>query len=151
MSQLRTNSIVPVGGVPAGASGGGIVQIVKTSSSTQFSTSSTSYQDTISASITPRSTSNKILVIATAPVLSQSTSEVHTIIVRGTTTICGPVKNGASTMWGSATMVYLDSPATTSSTTYKIQFKSSLGATVYLGTGDTNGENVNLTLLEISG
>lgn len=29
MSQIRTNSIVPSGGVPAGADGGGIIQVVE--------------------------------------------------------------------------------------------------------------------------
>jgi len=152
MSQLRTNSIVPVGGIPAGASGGGVIQLVKTSSSTQYSSSSTTYQDTISASITPRSTSNKILILATAPVLSASSAEVQAILVRGTTQICGPTKNGQSTMWGSTSLIFLDSPATTSSTTYKIQFRSHIsGTTVYFGTGDVDSNNVSLHLLEISG
>ena len=154
MSQLRTNSIVPVGGIPAGASGGGIVQMVKTSSNSQFSTASSTFQDVISASITPRSTSSKILVIASAPVLAQGNSEVHTIVQRGTTTICGPSKNSGTSIWSGFTIVVLDSPATTSSTTYKIQFKSHNAAnTIYMGTGSPSDgiETVNITLLEISG
>ena len=30
MSQLKVNSIVPVGGLPSGATGGGIIQTVQT-------------------------------------------------------------------------------------------------------------------------
>ena len=33
MSQLKVNSIIPVSGVPAGATGGGIVQVVHTTKS----------------------------------------------------------------------------------------------------------------------
>ena len=65
MSQLRTNSIVPVGGIPAGASGGGIIQVVQTVKTDDASTTSNSYTDItgLSVTITPRSTSNKILII----------------------------------------------------------------------------------------
>jgi hypothetical protein len=64
MSQLRTNSIVPVGGIPAGASGGGVVQIVEGSTITQVESSFSSETNLgLSASITPRSSSNKILIM----------------------------------------------------------------------------------------
>ena len=33
MSQLKVNSIVPAGGLPSGATGGGIIQIVQTKKS----------------------------------------------------------------------------------------------------------------------
>jgi hypothetical protein len=61
MSQLRTNSIVPVGGIPAGASGGGIIQVVQTQYTSSFDTSSSTFVDVtnFTATITPRSTVTK--------------------------------------------------------------------------------------------
>ena len=71
MSQLKVNSIVPVGGLPAGASGGGIIQTVTATHSTQVSQASngsgstqTTLSDTgLTASITPSSNSSKVLVM----------------------------------------------------------------------------------------
>ena len=70
MSTLKVNSIIPVGGVPTGG-GGGIVQIVTATHNSQVSQSSngsgntqTTLTDTgLTASITPTSTSNKVLVM----------------------------------------------------------------------------------------
>jgi formyltetrahydrofolate synthetase len=42
---LRTDSILPVGGLPGGASGGGIVQVVSTQKTNIFTTTSVSYVD----------------------------------------------------------------------------------------------------------
>jgi len=41
MSQVRTNSIVPAGGIPGGASGGGIIQCVSTTKTDIFSSTTT--------------------------------------------------------------------------------------------------------------
>ena len=41
MSQLKVNSIVPVGGLPSGASGGGIIQVVQAVKTNTASTTST--------------------------------------------------------------------------------------------------------------
>ena len=64
MSQLKVNSIVPVGGLSSGANGG-IIQVVQSVKTDTFSTSSSSFTDItgLSATITPSSNSNKILVI----------------------------------------------------------------------------------------
>ena len=72
MSQLKVNSIIPVGGVPTGG-GGGIVKIISVSDSIRESTGSflftDSYTDTpFTVDITPSSTSNKILLLATGSV-----------------------------------------------------------------------------------
>ena len=65
MSELRTNRIVPRDGLPAGASGGGIIQVVH--NSTQVGQSHGFSQDNfvdtgLSASITPTRSDSKILV-----------------------------------------------------------------------------------------
>ena len=61
MSQLKVNSIVPVGGLPSGANGGIIqcVQTVKTDTTSQSLTGSSNFFDIsgMSVSITPSSNS----------------------------------------------------------------------------------------------
>ena len=67
MSQLKVNSIVPVGGLPSG-SNGGIIQVKQTIKKDVFTTSQyvgSGYTDLtgLSVAITPSSNSNKILVV----------------------------------------------------------------------------------------
>lgn len=64
MSQIKVNSIVPVTGLPSGANGG-IIQIVNSHLKTrQTISASTNFQATgLSATITPSSSSSKILII----------------------------------------------------------------------------------------
>ena len=64
MSQIKVNSIIPVAGVPTGG-GGGIIQIKQTYKTDVFSSTSAGTHDVtgLSVSITPTSTSSKILVL----------------------------------------------------------------------------------------
>ena len=63
-SQIRVDSIVPTTGVPTGG-GGGTVQCVQDVLTSTVTVTSTSFTDVgLSATITPRSNSNKILAIA---------------------------------------------------------------------------------------
>ena len=62
MSQLKVNSIVPVGGLTSGANGG-IIQVVQTAKTDTASTTSNSLSDLMTATITPSSNSNKILLL----------------------------------------------------------------------------------------
>ena len=67
MSQLKVNSIVPAGGLPAGSTGGGVIQTVYSSFDSGFSTSSTSGVDTgLSATINMQSNSNKLFIVCSA-------------------------------------------------------------------------------------
>jgi hypothetical protein len=137
MSQLRTNSIVPVGGIPAGASGGGIIQVVSVESTLNGTTNSTSFIDFpgLTATITPRSTSSKILVDACMVVVHIDSYTAFVRLVRGSSKIfpngTGTESYGFSLRTPGAnydgpvtTLTYLDSPATTSPTTYKVQILS---------------------------
>ena len=64
MRQLKVDSIIPRGGLPSGASGG-IIQMKTTVKTDTFKTSSNSMVDVtgLSVTITPQSSSNKILCI----------------------------------------------------------------------------------------
>ena len=73
MSELRTNRIVPRDGLPSG-SAGGIIQIRQSSltsgnvTPTVWQTTSTSYVDVFSGTITPMRSDSKIFVqMARAP------------------------------------------------------------------------------------
>lgn len=139
-----TNQILTVsGGVPiwaAPAGGGKVLQVVYANSSTNTSVASTTYTDTsLSGSITPSSASSKVLIaISQQTALSRSanTGQGGNIqLLRGSTVIWtgadtdqlfirngtgNPAENRIHWMWS---VMYLDSPNTTSSTTYKTQGK----------------------------
>ena len=66
MSELRTNSIVPRNGLPTGANGGGIIQVVQVVETAQYTVSDYNFTTVMSASIIPSRTSNKILVMLDA-------------------------------------------------------------------------------------
>jgi len=170
MSQLRTNSIVPVGGIPAGASGGGIIQIVESVNTTSLSyTLNTTQSDTaLTVSITPRSSSNKILFMANIACTEGSTAGGQFFgLKRGATQLVNPssrsnvfgfvnvngLPNGQYNI-GNNTLMYLDSPATTSSTTYTVTVYGVSGTnTMYINRSNDNGTTgrSHLYAMEISG
>ena len=124
---------------------GGIVQVKQTVKTDVFTTTSTSYTDLtgLSVAITPKSTSSKIMVEFHIGAHNTSVATVAQYkIVRGSTDIgLGDSGNGTQGTIGctmnasrgeTVSMKYLDSPATTSEVTYKIQAK------VHSGTLDVN-------------
>ena len=136
---------------------GNVIQVVGATQATQTSTTSTSYVDTgLTATITPTSSSSKILVIYSAQ-FRRSTGDVsngvNVILVRGSTQIQKAAGYGGFTntsifqTWNVASS-YVDSPATTSATTYKVQFSSTISGqqAVYL----TDGAEGYITLMEIA-
>jgi hypothetical protein len=123
-----------------GATGNKIVQIVTGHTSTQASSSSTTYADTgLTATITPTSASNKVLVVVTQTGCVKTSGNVdngiNLRVVRGSTTIqtaaisLGYTASLLSNYCGPIATQYLDSPATTSATTYKTTFANAVAAT----------------------
>jgi hypothetical protein len=154
-SKLTGSRTLPNSVVPAGS----VIQVVTATASSQISTTSTSYVDsTLLASITPSSASSKILVCVTicGIYIANTGNYLQAGIVRGATLIvdnftgAGPGYNGSNGGTGGAGSVnYLDSPSTTSSTTYKVQYKSTTSSqAVYLMNG--GGPISSITLLEIA-
>ena len=129
-------------GVPTRAQlpAGSVLQVVQGTTATQTTTTSNSFQSTgLTASITPSSASNKILIIATSTLLGTTLTDVITAIYRGNTSTGTNVSgsnlstkyNNQASENASVTNQYLDSPSTTSSQTYTFAFKSSVsGQTV---------------------
>jgi hypothetical protein len=118
---------------------GKIVQVVSASYSTSTTNTSTTYADTgLTATITPTSASNKILVMVAQNGLERSgTSNNQCMgirLVRGATTVAQIATNqdftGATLnhYFGGAAIDYMDSPATTSATIYKTQFNQNAGS-----------------------
>jgi len=176
MSTLYVDSIQPktTGGnvtITNQANAGKVLQVVHTFKNDVFSTTSTSYVDVtgMSATITPTSTSSKILIQLRTSQAMNSSDKMYTTLLRGSTAIA--VANGKdyfSHMYpsrqgstdavsyiahGSTHLDFLDSPSTTSSTTYKIQMKVNAG-TGYLNRSRDNDEFrgvSSITLMEIGG
>ena len=135
---------------------GKILQVVQASNSTQTDTSSSSFTDIVTGSITPSNTSSKILFVAHANGLYSSTNgafgKVQVVHSSGTTVVSGTVPHGSNSTVGvgSASISYLDSPSSTSAVTYKIQFNCPYtpGGSVRINTGSAMS---TITLMEIAG
>ena len=152
-------SAVQVGAVTtAKLPAGSVLQVVNANSSTTTGTTSTSYQDTgLTATITPTSTTSKILVAFHQNGLTRDTtaSTAMTIqLLRGASQISFVVDSTlyANASYGVGQTVstsYLDSPATVSATTYKTQFKvaNAFGGTVTCQSGSAMS---TITLMEIA-
>jgi hypothetical protein len=144
------------------ASAGVILQMVNATYSTTATTTSGTFQDTgLSATITPKFATSKILVTwAINGTYASTGAGVETNLVRTSTQIVYTENIAAregtgSTDAGSGTSggTYLDSPATTSATTYKCQFRSRNGSSsVTVQFSGSGGNSTSMmTLMEIAG
>ena len=145
------------------ATAGKILQVVSATSTTVTSTTSSSYVDVsgLSLTITPTSSTSKILILGSVNYASALASENAffrlmrdtTSIGNGSSDICfgGRLNTTAGVQTGSIN--HLDSPATTSTTTYKFQFKSTNGATARVNERGATGQDYSshITLMEIAG
>jgi hypothetical protein len=148
----------------APAGGGKVLQVVQVTYSTQTTIATQNYTDTgLSASITPSSASSKILVIAENNFEHSrggSTSETAWKLLRGATLLVhqgtgnyngyGTNLTGVTSQinYGNSVYHWLDSPNTTSSTTYKTQ--ATVASTASSGqVVINNGTTSTMTLLEI--
>lgn len=144
-------------------SSGAVLQVKGGSTTTTQTSTSATYADVgLSVSITPTSASNKVLVFYNIPFDLTRSSATNTgygnhRLVRGSTTIwqfdwstnslryaVGGFGAGSTTfVGGQMSCVYLDSPATTSATTYKAQFATQDGTLVVNGNpGTTSGSQI---------
>ena len=145
-------------GVPSAAKlpAGSVLQVVSTTKTDTFSTTSSSFTDItgLSVSITPTSATSKILVTYTGTVGTLTGQySVGFQLVRGSTAIYLGDASSARTRassWGfsessvywqtSFNGIFLDSPETTSATTYKLQMISPYGVTSYLGRNQNDSD-----------
>jgi hypothetical protein len=157
----------------APAGGGKLLQVIQATTSTSTTIASDTFTDTtLTATITPSSATSKILVLVQQSLYTNRSGASNTQLsqgcslqlVRGASSIYDfGSSNGATSLalgMVSATiqyiqqkdqmpLIYLDSPSTTSSTTYKTQAKvtqTSLSGEVIAQEGSTKS---TITLLEI--
>ena len=133
---------------------GTVLQVVEGSVTALSSSTTTTYSDTgLSASITPKSSSSKVLVVVSQNMYSQgSTTGLNLRLVRDSTilnTIVDLCYGTASGVLFHGGMTYLDSPNTTSSTTYKTQFNRNTGSSTAFVQPNSNRSSI--TLMEIAG
>ena len=116
----------------APAGGGKVLQVVQATYATQATSSSTTFADTgLSATITPSSASSKVLILHTNNWEKSNGNAENGIIyniLRTSTQIFNSYIIGYTEttlrLLGTYSAQYLDSPSTTSATTYKVQFKN---------------------------
>jgi hypothetical protein len=144
----------------APAGGGKVLQVVSANNSTETSSSSSTFADTnLTATITPTSATSTILVLVNQTGLGKQTNDtqLHMRLLRGATVISNFERaagyNAAATAnWvGASSVAYVDSPATTSATTYKTQFASKgNNAVVYVqGSSAGTASMSTIVLMEI--
>ena len=130
-----------------------ILQVVQGSTTTLTATTSTTYADTtLTGTITPQSSSSKILIFVTQPIYNTAAlTDAACQVLRDATVLYqhgGVAYASNSATIGYWVTNYLDSPATTSAITYKTQFKRTGGAgTVY---AQVNGNLSTIILCEVS-
>jgi hypothetical protein len=163
------NSGLASGTARANFGAGAVLQVVSTTKLDGFTTTSGTPVDItgLSVSITPSSTSSKILVMVMVSGGSDTTTAWYINLVRNATNLA--ISTAGSTFnstvgsyfqnvnaFSGSPIVYLDSPATTSSTTYKLQaFSGNAGTglvTVNRRGGDAIvGTSSSITVMEIAG
>jgi len=150
---LTNATALPYAALPAG----NVLQVVNAITTTETSTTSTTYLDTsLTATITPKFSTSKILVLVNHVGVGKGGGDcrVKIRLQRDASSLATVENNGgytgssATNRVGSVSSCYLDSPATTSATTYKTQFgvQDGSGTVVVQADGCTS----TITLMEIA-
>jgi hypothetical protein len=133
--------------------GGKVLQVVTATDTTSRSTTSSSFvtgSNTLSVSITPSSASNKIFVAVSSPIEGGGGAWSFYYTIYRDSTDLGNSTNGMQRLYTSLyvpmAMSILDSPSTTSATTYQVYMRSN-GGTANLNSGGAKG---TITAFEIS-
>jgi len=166
MSTLRVNNMTNVGGSGPTYAPGHIIQVQSVTKVNDWTTSSTSYVDVtgLSVDITPKSANSKIIVIATVSGSQVTANDGTFQMLRGATPIgngtFGSSANGfaqVSSSYPNAivnnNITYLDSPASTSTQTYKIQGKANGSGTLCVnrrGVDGAFGTSSSITVMEVA-
>jgi hypothetical protein len=147
------------------ATTGGILQVQQTLKNDAFSIATGAFADVtgMSVSITPKSSASKVLVIVDMLIGVSASSDISFNLLRGGTNIAqgtGATYNtsktlrlASSTDLQSASLLFLDSPATTSATTYKLQTRLYNANTMYINRrgNDTEYSGVSsVTVMEVA-
>jgi hypothetical protein len=164
LTTASSGQSIPKAALPTGS----VLQVVQAVSSAQQATTSNTYTDIsfFSVSITPNFATSKILAIVNVNGVysGQLLTGLQTRLRRDSTDIAfgscyGSYHGGATDAEvGSVVMQILDSPATTSAITYKVQFRTrTAGNSVIVNLNDSGNVQINdastnsaITLMEIA-
>jgi hypothetical protein len=133
-----------------------VLQVVQGTLGTIATNNSSTQADTgLSVSITPQATTNKVLVTVSIQWQksgANSGNGLNLYLVRNSTTITqyGLIGYTGTALQniGSACITFLDSPSTTSATTYKLQFSNNFnGGSIYVS---SDGSTSTIVAQEIS-
>ena len=135
-------------------SSGAVVQVKNVEFATETTTTSATLVDTgLTLSITPTSASNKILVFYSQNFFNQSAERFSVALLRGATNIHQTQGGGQlAQVVHHANAQFLDSPATTSATTYKMQMRkeNAGGSTLVAQFNATQTGKSTMTLMEVT-
>ena len=158
LTRINNNSLSSV--TAAGLPEGSVIQVVQQFLDSPTDSTDTTMIDTgLSASITPSSTSSKILVIVNHRTFKNSAAQgMDMQLLRDSTNlgeiVRGHMYDGTTGEINSAiTFSYLDSPLKTTSVTYKTQFShnNANGGTIRVCMDSSGGGRDFITLMEIAG
>ena len=149
----------------------GIVQVQSTTKSDTFTMASTTFADItgLSVSITPTSASNTVLIMAMVNhngldgvcaaqlrLMRDSTAIGLGDAAGSRTRVTASMMSLNGAQVNSGALMFLDSPASTSALTYKVQLRSDTGSTVYVNRNPDNTDSANyiraistITVLEV--
>ncbi len=175
-SKLRVDQIEPVNGIPSGGAGGIIqcVQTVRTSVGAWDLATLSEVGPVMEATITPTSASSKIMIWTHCCMGFANDGNCAIILTKGGSHITGATGDASGnktrvTATGhtdatardfNISQMYLDSPSTTSATTYGVKLRHGENGTtwIYLNRNHTDSDSgltlrpiSTLTLMELSG
>jgi hypothetical protein len=150
-----SGQVIPKAALPTGS----VLQVVTGTTATLASSSTTTYVDSgLTATITPLYSTSKILVLVSQNGITKNPSTTGSglklQLVRGSTVLikiqgyAGYTESNSYNWIGGVSSCYVDSPATTSATTYKTQFANETNASSVSINSD--GSTSVITLLEIA-
>lgn len=167
ITKLNNLSVSALTALPSGV-GGKVLQVVSVVKTDTFTTTSASFTDLtgLSVSITPSSASNKIMIYANVNAIGVNDGSIR--LMRDSTAIC--IGDASSSRFRissginrgnyealPSSIIFLDSPSTTSSITYKVQGNTDGGGTFYLNREVSDPDNTSagrsastITVMEIS-
>ena len=143
-----------------------ILQVVSTLKADVFSTTSTSFVDItgLTVTITPSSTSSKVLVFANVAFSRDNSENMGVELVRDSTPIGSGTASASFNVFAGTQesplalskggIVFLDTPNTTSATIYKIRTKIAGGGTGFInrrGADTTYSTSSDITVMEVAG
>ncbi|MFY8212619.1 MAG: hypothetical protein ACOVLB_08150 [Candidatus Nanopelagicus sp.] len=135
------------------ASAGKVLQVVQGTLSTSTSTTSSSYVTSgVTATITPKFATSKIFILLSAQARSDANKWLQTALFKNGSYL-NKINDGlhyvsGTTITTQLSYSFLDSPATTSATTYALYFNAQAGGTVSI---NIDNAVATIILMEIAG